>query len=220
MTIICLISSHPDLVTERNLGGSVFRALKRNARLRTLVAAQKRGDNYEISGELLEHFTRVFQKTTQGVFYALYRKLLPVERITLTSIADRRLVTPEQMLNEIRPSPFRDITDEPLPEIREHGWVCTQPIFITEMQSLTGGDPVRRIFRLVRETPVEWVEYLPGAFRFAFVEKEGGGGVFIFDLWETLLASVATPWPGGRGPLRRGRRNRFSRERLQTPRAS
>ena len=114
--------------------------------------------------------------------------------------------------DQVRPPQFRDITDEPLPAITPCSWTVREPVFFVTVQPRTGGGPVQRLFRLVRETPVEWVEFQPGVFRFAFVMSDDRRAVCVLDLWKTLVVAVAAPWPDRRGPMRRGKRNPLSRD--------
>ena len=81
------------------------------------------------------------------------------------------------------------------------------------LQPETGKQPVQRLFRLIRETPVVWEDFQPDVFRFGFVKSERGRAVCVMDLWKTLVVAVAAPWPDRRGPLRRGRKNSRSRDR-------
>lgn len=71
-TVMCLISRQADLAREREPGGRVDRELARDGRLRAVIEGHRRPDgNYELSGELLACFERVFHKTMQGLFYGL-----------------------------------------------------------------------------------------------------------------------------------------------------
>jgi hypothetical protein len=72
---------------------------------------------------------------------------------------------------------------------------------------------MKRVFRLKRETPIEWIDVQTGIFRYAFVKNEGAKSACVIKLWETLVIAVTTPWPTSRGPVRRGRKNPLSRER-------
>ena len=212
-TAIVLTSENPELAAERQPGGRVARALARDAHLRSVIELARRPDgNYELAGELLASFDRVMRKTVQGLFFGLYERLVSRDQVQLQLVFDQRFLTAEEAVDQIRPPQFRDITDEPLPEITPYGWTVKEPIFFVTMQPQTGGSPVHRLFRLVRETPVEWIEFQPGVFRFAFVMNEDHRTVCVLDLWKTLIVAVAAPWPDRRGPMRRGRRNPLSRD--------
>lgn len=211
------VSQHPDLVRERE-HGSVNRSLARSPRLRSLLDAHKQSNGgYELSGDLLDCFKAVFFKAVQGLFYGLYQRLVPKDKLVLISVEDRRFTTPDEVVIRERPSPLQDITDEPLPEITPAGRMVRQPIIIVDLKPLSqagdGRDNMKRVFRLVRDTPVEWIDYQPGVFTFCFVGREDGRVACIFDLWDTLIVVVSAPWPGGRGPMRRGRSTPWSRER-------
>jgi hypothetical protein len=213
-TLIALTSNHPDLIAERQPGGRVDRATVRDARLRSMIEGARRDDgNYELAGELLASFDRVMRKTVQGLFFGLYERLVACDQLEVVQISDQRFASPEQVADQVRPPQFRDITDDPLPEITSCSWPVREPIYFVTLQPVSGAQPFQRLFRLVRETPVEWIEFQPGAFRFGFVKSEPGQVVCVIDLWKTLVVAVSAPWPDGRGPLRRGRKNPLSRDR-------
>lgn len=211
--LIALVSPRPELVAERQPDGRVTRALARDARLRGLIDGCRRQDgNYELAGDVLTSFDRVLKKTVQGLYFGLYERFVPRDQLHLTLISDQRLTTPEQVVDQVRPPAFRDITEEPLPDITPSSWVVREPVYFVTLQPASGGEPVQRLFRLVRETPVDWVEFQPDVFRFGFVQAEDGRAVCVLDLWKTLVAAVSAPWPGNRGPLRKGRNNPLSRD--------
>lgn len=213
-TLITLTSTHPDLIAERKPGGRIERALARDVRLRTIIQNARRDDgNYELAGGLLASFDRVMKKTVQGVFFGLYERIVSRDQIEVLQISDQRFATPDQVVDQIRPPLFRDITDEPLPEITPSSWPVREPVFFLTLQPESGGKPVQRLFRMIRETPVVWEDFQPDVFRFGFVKSESGRAVCVMDLWKTLVVAVAAPWPDSRGPLRRGRKNPRSRDR-------
>jgi hypothetical protein len=217
-SVMALVSSQADLVQDRQPGGRVDRALARDGRLRSFIEAHRQPDgNYALTGEMAACFDRVFCKTVQGLFYGLYERVVPKDQLALLSVEDQRFVTPDEVADRVRPPALRDITDMPLPEITPNGWVVREPVFILDLQPVgpgsEGNGKMQRLFHLVRETPVEWIKYQPDIFTFGFVKSEDGRAVCILDLWETLVVAVAAPWPDGRGPIRRGKRNPFSRQR-------
>jgi hypothetical protein len=213
-TLIALTSTHPDPIAEREPGGRIERALARDGRLRTTIQNAPRNDgNYELAGDLLATFNRVMKKTVQGVFFGLYERVVSRDQIEVLQISDQRFATPEQVVDQIRPPQLRDITDEPLPEITPASWPVRAPVFFVTLQPASGAQPVLRLFRLIRETPVVWENFQPDVFRFGFVKSESGRAVCVMDLWNTLVVAVAAPWPDSRGPLRRGRKNPRSRDR-------
>lgn len=212
-TLITLISTHPDMIAEREHGGRVERALARDSRLRSVIQSARTIDgNYELAGDLLGSLDRVIKKTVQGVFFGLYNRVISRDQIEVLVIADQRFSTPDQVIDEIRPPQFRDITDEPFPEITPASWPIREPVFFVTLQSEAKGQPVQRLFRLIRETPVVWEDFQPDLFRFGFVKSESGRAVCVMDVWKTLVVAVAVPWPDSRGPLRRGRKNPRSRD--------
>jgi hypothetical protein len=212
-TMLTLISNQPELAAERQKGGRVNRALARDARLRKTIEDCRRPDgNFELAGAALNSFTNVLCKTTQGLYLGLYEQFVPKDRVQVLIISDRRKDTPQSVANEVRPPPMKDITDEPLSEITPSAWMVREPVFVMQLQPVGSGAPAQRIFRMVRETPIEWVQIQPRTFSFAFVQHADGRAVCILDICETLIAAVAVPWPHDRGPLRRGKRNPLSRE--------
>lgn len=217
--VIALVSDHPDLIRSRQHGGKVDRSLSRNQRLRELIAMHRQQDGtIALAGELHSCFEKVFRKTVQGLYFGLYERVVPESNLLILSIEDQKSVGRDDVATRVRPPALREITDAPLwPEITPNGWMVREPVYFVDLQPLNsdgeGAEPVRKLFRLVRETPVEWVSFQPDVFTFGFVESAEGGAVCILDLWNTLVVAVATPWPGGRGPIRKGRRNPFSRER-------
>lgn len=210
---VSLVSTHADLIIERQPGGWLDRSYERHPKLRHMLEASRESNgDHRLTDELLASFQRVFRKTVQGLFFGLYRRLVPEEELQLMRVEDRRVVTPDDVIAQIRPSPLRDITDEPLSEITPSSWHSRQPIIILDLQPVAGGPMVQRAFRLVRETPVEWIHFQPGVFSFAFVKCEDEGSACVFELWQTLVVTMKAPWPDGRGPLRRGRKNPLSRD--------
>jgi hypothetical protein len=212
-TVIALTSRHPELVAERQPDGRVGRALARDTRLRSAIENARRTDgNYELAGELLTSFDCVMRKTVQGLFFGLYERFVNRDEIEVVLIEDQRFRSPEEVIDQVRPPQLRDITDEPLPDLTPGSWPIREPIFFMKMQPVSGGEPVQRLFRLVRDTPVEWVEFQPDVFRFGFVKSENGRAVCVMDLWKTLVVAVSAPWPDRRGPLRKGKKNPMSRD--------
>lgn len=208
-----LVGLHPHLVTERMPGGWLDKTLGRSPKIRRILESSRTPDGtYQLNGSLLESFSRVFLKTTQGMFYGLYRRLVPTEQLKLIRIEDQRSTSPEEVIDKIRPNSLIDITDQPLSDISPSSWHSREPVFIVETIPLSSGPLTKRIFRLKRETPVEWVRFQPDIFSSAFVKCDETCAC-VFDLWKTLIVTVQAPWPGDRGPLRRGRKNPMSRER-------
>jgi hypothetical protein len=188
--------------------------MARDNRLGSVIENARREDgNFELTGELFASFDRVMKKTVQGLFFGLYERLVPREQIELLSISDQRFASLEQVVDQIRPPQFRDITDEPLPAITPSSWPVREPVFFMQLQPVSGSEPVQRLFQMVRETPVVWEDLQPDVFRFGFVKSENGRAVCVMDLCKSLVVAVAAPWPDSRGPLRRGRKNRRSRDK-------
>jgi hypothetical protein len=211
--IVTLSSSHPELVAARAVGGEVSRAFERNRKLEALLESTRNAEgDYVVSAEILASFERVAFKTVQGLFYGLYQRLIAKNELKLLCVGDRRLTTAEKIIDELRPSPVDDITDEPISEISPCSWHSREPIFIAQLTPVTGGPPVNRVLRLKRESPTIWETFQPGIFRYTFIKRDGGGGACVMELWETTIIAVGVPWPDDRGPLRRGRRNPMSRD--------
>jgi hypothetical protein len=72
--------------------------------------------------DLLARFDRVMRKTVQGLFFGLYERLVPGEQVELRLVSLQRFLTPEEVIDQMKPSPLRDITDEPLPDITPGSW--------------------------------------------------------------------------------------------------
>jgi hypothetical protein len=211
--IVTLSSLHPELVAARGVGGEVSRAFERNRKLQALFERNRnREGDYVVGAEILSSFERVAFKTVQGLFYGLYRRLIARNELKLLCVGDLRLTTAEEIVDELRPSPLDDITDEPVSEITPNSWHSREPIFLAQLTPVAGEPPINRIFHLTRESPPVWEAFQPGIFRYTFVKREGGGGACVMELWETTVIAVAVPWPDDRGPLRRGRRNPMSRD--------
>ena len=216
-TLLTLVSSEPDLVAERQSGGRLHRALQRDAKLRKVLHQSLQPDgNYLLDGEILTAFQRVFRKAVQGLFFAMYQRLVPAELVNLIKVLNCGSETRDQVILELGPNPLEEITDQPFSAITPKSWHTRQPIFFLDLKRVEGGEPVRRVFRLKRETITEWIRFQPGILEFAFVEREDDGIACVLDLWKTLVVVVAAPWPNNRGPLRRGRKNPFSRDALLT----
>lgn len=211
--ILTLVSTHPHLVSECKPNGRLSRALARDKRLQGVLARSRQPDgNYGLTDEIMRAFQRVFCKTAQGLFFGLYERLVPKDQLHLIRVENRRLMSPDDLILELRPSPLQDITDKPLSAISPNSWHTREPIYIMELQPVNGGPPVRRVFHLTRETPAEWGMFQDGIFQYTFIKREEGGIVCVLNLWKTLLIAVAAPWPDGRGPIRRGKKNPLSRD--------
>lgn len=214
--VVTLASEHPELVAARALGGELDRAIFRNQRLQRLLDRSRQSDDtYVINSEIQMSFERVALKTVQGLFYGLYRRLVGKDELKLLCLGDRRLTDAETIVDELRVSPLRDITDEPLSEITPYSWHAREPVIIVNLAPVAGGAPKQRIFRLGRETAPVWLDFGPDVFCYTFVKRDDGGGVFVMEIWNTFVIAVATPWPDDRGPLRRGRKNPLSRDKLR-----
>ncbi len=209
---ISFIGRHPHLVQEREPGEWLERTLQRNPKINQILADARQADgNFMLKGELLDCVRRVFFKTVQGMYYGLYDRVVSNTDLFLLRVEDQRQTTVEKVLLEIRPNPLEDITDKPLPEISPHSWHTRQPVLITQLVDPKSGQTLRRVFRLVRETPVEWVRFQEGTFGAAFVKCDDACAC-VMDLWQTLIVTVRAPWPGDRGPIRRGKKNPLSRD--------
>jgi hypothetical protein len=212
--IIGLVGVHEKLVAERQHDGRLFRALERDAKLRGQIDAARRDDGaIQLVGDVGLAFDTVFKKTARGLFWGLYGRLVPIEDLFLHMVSDQRFQTVDSVITEIRPSPLEDITDKPMSEISPNSWHTRQPVFFMKLAPAGGGAPQQRIFRLVRETAVDWICYQEGIFRVGFVKSKEGKAACVFDLWKSITVVVTAPWPDGRGPIRKGKKNPFSRER-------
>lgn len=214
LTLLAFVSPHPEMIAARQPGGKVHGALERDARLRRILDESRQADgNYALTPDVFNSFERVLFKTVQGLFFGLYNRVVATENLKLDIVDNRRSVTPDAIAQRYRPSPMEDITDQPLSAITPSSWHTREPIFIMDLKPLSGEGPMqKRIFRLKRDTPIEWVDLQPGVFRFGFVKSDGEDSACVMELWETLVVAVKAPWPGDRGPLRKGRKNPLSRD--------
>ena len=205
--VLAIGSTHPDLVAEREPGGRLERALKRDNRLKSVIdQGYQPNGMYTLTEEIAACFDRVFRKTVQGLFFWLYARLVSPDKLKLLSVESHATTTVDDVINALRPSPVEDISDQPLSELTPHSWHARQPILIVKMVPISGGDPVNHLLRLKRETPVKWFPFQPGIFSFAFVKREGEEAACIIDLWQTMIVTVTAPWPDRRGPLRKSRK--------------
>lgn len=213
--ILACVGHHPDLVAEREPNGWLHQALARDARLRAIFEGSKAagGGGYGLTDEVMESFRQVLFKTVQGLFFGLYDRIVRPDELELTVIDNRVSVSPEELAERFRPSPIEDITDKPMSDIGQSSWHVRQPIFIMDLVPVGGGKPIKRAFRLKRETKIEWFQLQEGTFKFGFVRCEGERSVCVIELWQSLVVAVKAPWPGDRGSLRRGRKNPHSRDR-------
>jgi len=209
---ISLVGNHPHLEEERKPGGWFERTMQRNPKIRQILEEARQSDgNYALKGALLDSVRRVFFKTVQGMFYGLYDRLVPNKDLFLLRVDDQRQTSVEDVIAAIRPNPIEDITDKPLSEISPHSWHSRQPILTMQLVDPATGQEFQKLFRLVRDTPVEWVHFQKDTFGAAFVKCDDACACVI-DLWKTLIVTVRAPWPGDRGPLRRGKKNPLSRD--------
>src|SRR5216684_1138349 len=73
---LTLVSIHPEMVKIRQEEGWLDRACGRSRKLRKMLeeSLQPNGD-YALVGDLWTSFERVFRKTAQGLFFALYHRV-------------------------------------------------------------------------------------------------------------------------------------------------
>lgn len=215
--ILAFSSTHPELIESRAADGPVGKALERDPRLRAIYEAALDDGRLILAGDLLDRVRHVLFKTVQGLYKSIYDRFVPVDRLELVCIQHAGQFSLEDLVDSFRPTQVLDITDEPLPEITPNGWTQRgQAVLVTAtMTPLDGGQSLQipRVLWIKQETPVEWIPYQEGVFKFGFVGTDTKDCICAIELWETLVVGVRTPWPGGRGDLRRGRRNPFSRER-------
>ena len=212
--LLAAVGTHPRLVEERSPGEWLERTLELSPKIRAILELAKQADgSYQTSGQLLESFTKVFFKTSQGLFYGLYDRVVAAEDLLLLRVEDQRQTKPEEVIIQLRPNPLIDITDSPLSELSPHSWHTREPVYFMNLVDPATGKTSQRIFRLVRDTPVEWVRFQSDTFGAAFVKCDGDRCACVIDLWNTLVVAVSAPWPDGRGPLRRGRKNPMSRDK-------
>ncbi len=122
-SLVALVGAHPELAKQRAPGGSVYRALARDTRLRGVIDSARRDDgNYEFGGQLAVSFERVMRKTVQGLFFGLYERFVSASEVSPLFLVDQRLISADAVVDWVRPSPLRDITDEPLPAITPSSW--------------------------------------------------------------------------------------------------
>lgn len=106
------------MVTKRQEAGRLDRACGRSPKLRKMLEDSRQPNgNYAVVGDLWTSFERVFRKTAQGLFFGLYHRVAPAKQVQLIRLEDRRVMTPDDVIAEIRPNALRDITDEPLSKI-------------------------------------------------------------------------------------------------------
>lgn len=209
--VLRLVGSHADLVAERQPGGALDRSLKRDPSLRRILESGWISEmEYKLTPELAASFTRVFAKTIQGLFYGLYGRIVPKRALSLISISDSRQESRHEIAEALRPNPLREIEDEPLPELSANSRIS---VLVLTMQPVEGGPPIRKAFRVTRETPIEWIDFQPGIFTFAFIKQEDKTAACIIEAWQSFIVAFAAPWPDKRGPMRKGKRNIFSREK-------
>lgn len=209
---LSVIGNDPHLARERQSGGWLEGTLKRNPKIRQILEDAKQAEgNYALKGALLDSIRRVSFKTVQGMYYGLYDRIVSNADLFLLRVEDQRHTTIENVLTAIRPNPLEDITDKPLSEISPNSWHSRQPILTMEVIDPVTGQKSQRVFRLVRETLVEWVRFQENTFGVAFVKCDDTCAC-VMDLWSTLIVTVKAPWPGNRGPIRRGKKNPLSRD--------
>jgi hypothetical protein len=215
--VLAYCSSHPEMIEATKSDGSVARAVARDAKLRAILESATRDRNFVLDGEILERITRVLVKSVQGLYKATFDRFVPAGELKLVCIRHSNDYSLENLVEEVRPPQVVDITDQPLPEITPAGWALKGQAMVvtTVLQPLNGGTPIQipRLFWMKQETPIEWIPYQPGVFKFGFVGTVDHACVCAIELWETFVVGVEAPWPSGRGALRRGRNNPFSRER-------
>jgi hypothetical protein len=218
--VLAHVGSHPKLREELGPGGSLHKALSRDEGLRALFKDFLDGDQLRLTGEVWTASCKVIVKTVQGLYRATFDRFVPANKLEIICLRNSKSFSLDELVNEVRPPQVLDITDEPLPEITPRGWARKGQVVAAQLLMMPegGGEGslIERVFWLKQDTPVEWIDYQPGIFRFGFVGTKDHRCICAIELWESLTIGVSAPWPSKRGSLRRGRNNPFSRDRAKT----
>lgn len=211
---------HSDMIEARTPEGSVGRALAKDRKLWELFEGAKRGSQLLIDEEVLQRMSNVILKTARGLYNAVYGRFVDVTEAELICFRPISDYSVDDLVNDVRPPQVVDITDQPLPEITPSGWALKGQAMVvtTLLLPVSGGEPIEdhRVLWVKQETPIEWIDYQPSVFKFGFVGSADKSCICVIEVRETFVCGVRLPWPSGRGSLRRGRRNPFSRERLMS----
>jgi hypothetical protein len=221
--VLAYASSHPDLIEAVSPTGSITQALARDANLRRIYAdSLDEQGRVRLSGDMLDRIKEIIYKTVQGLYHATFARFVSKDDLDLVCFKSAGDFSLDRLVEYFRPPQVLDITNEPLPEITPNGWAQKgQAVVVTtKLVPVNGGQPidVANVLWIKQETPVEWIPYQEGIFKFGFVGTQDKEAICAMELWETLIIGVSSPWPSGRGSLRKGRNNPFSRERRENPR--
>lgn len=204
--LLGFVGEHPDLAAERAIGGRLSRALQRDGKLKNIFDEARQPDgSFAWTDSLLKSANRVFIKTAQGLFFGLYGKRMAADQFHIVRMHHRRQMSMQSVIDEMRPSPLREVSEMPFPDLAPHSWPMKKDLVFLTLQPLAGGAPIQRAFRLARETPVGWFHFQADIFSVALVKRENERAALVFDLWSSLGVVVGSPWPGGRGRLRKTR---------------
>ena len=167
------MGAHPELAKQRAPGGSVYRALARDTRLRGVIDSARRDDgNYEFGSQLAVSFERVMRKTVQGLFFGLYERFVSASEVSPLFLVDQRLMSADAVVDWVRPSPLRDITDEPASGNNSvqlaRSWARFSALLWAPRTAISS---VERLFRLVRDAPAQLGGIPAGYFSLCTREK-------------------------------------------------
>jgi hypothetical protein len=89
--LLSSVGVHPRLIEERLPGGWLEKTLERSPKIRAILESSLQADGtYKLTEQLLGSFRKVFFKTSQGLFYGLYDRLVSTDELMLLRVEDQR----------------------------------------------------------------------------------------------------------------------------------
>ncbi|MCY2930187.1 MAG: hypothetical protein NTV86_11965 [Planctomycetota bacterium] len=172
--VLAHVSFEEDLMRERR-GGKVARAIDRNPKLKASTEGQTdENGRFRVTKKTLGKVSRVAEKTVQGLYFRRYERMLAPQDVTVLAIEHQHQVSVDQMIKQFcGPESWPDVTRD-------------------------GKALERAALAHLGDIKVDWEDYQPGVFRFAFFKGRRSRLVCLLDLHQTLVVAVECPRPPSR----------------------
>jgi len=173
------------IVTRTIAPGATTPQARRKA-MRDFINARLGSDGiFRPDQAVITTIARVMTKTTTGLLFHEYGRLVPIDEIEVIAIEHAKNVDPSAFAEQHR----RDdaLSAEVTP---------------------TGRELTRQVIALYGHKPPymsEWRVYLPEFFEYMFVQRSNGKLLTVLKLHDALTVLLECPWPSAAGPRRRGK---------------
>jgi len=167
-------------------GGWVHSAMQRDGALRDFINARLGLDGIFRPDQVVrDAITRVASKTSAGLLFHEYGRLIPIHEIEVIAIEHAKNVRPSALTEFHR----RD----------DAGWAEVTP---------SGRELERQASACINREPPhmpQWRVYVPEFFEYMFIRRSNDKLLTVMKLHDALSVLLQCPWPSKAGPRRRGK---------------